>query len=78
MGIIPRMMISVFETISKSSDEIEFVVKCSYLEIYNEKVQDLLDPNKTNLLIKEDKDKGIYIQDLTEVRIFIIIQGKCS
>lgn len=71
MGIIPRMMVQVFESIAKASEEIEFTVKCSYLEIYNEKIQDLLDPNKSNLLVKEDKDRGIYIQDLTEVSIYI-------
>jgi len=72
-GVIPRMMVRVFENIEKANDEIEFIVKCSYLEIYNEKVQDLLDPNKSNLLVKEDKDKGIYIQDLTEVFIITIL-----
>lgn len=42
-GIIPRMMEYVFDSINQSSDDIEFSVKCSFLEIYNEKIQDLLD-----------------------------------
>ena len=36
----------IFELIKNSSSDIEFSVKCSYLEIYNEKIQDLLDRNK--------------------------------
>jgi len=66
-GIIPRMMEYVFQEIGKASEEIEFTVKCSFIEIYNEKIQDLLDPNKTNLLIRDDKEKGIWVEDMTEV-----------
>lgn len=66
MGILPRMMYHVFDSMRKLSD-IDFIVRCSYLEIYNEKIKDLLDSDKSNLLIKEDKIKGIYIQNLTEV-----------
>ena len=39
------MMEYIFELITKASLDIEFSVKCSYLEIYNEKIQDLLDRN---------------------------------
>jgi len=42
-GIIPRMMSYLFETILNSSEHIEFNVKVSFLELYNEKLQDLLD-----------------------------------
>ncbi len=47
-GIIPRMMEYVFECINQSPEDIEFSVKCSFLEIYNEKIQDLLDRNSDN------------------------------
>jgi len=68
-GIIPRMMSYLFETILNSSEHIEFNVKVSFLELYNEKLQDLLDPRKNNLQIKEDKAKGIFIQDATEIYV---------
>lgn len=45
-GIIPRMMEYVFELIKNASTDLEFSVKCAYLEIYNEKIQDLLDRNE--------------------------------
>jgi kinesin family protein 5 len=36
------------------------------IEIYMEKIRDLLDPSKDNLKIHEDRNKGVYIGDLTE------------
>ena len=65
-GIIPRMVRTVFEQIHESTESIEFTVKVAYSEIYMERIKDLLDPSKTNLKVKEDKSRGIYIDDLTE------------
>lgn len=36
------------------------------VELYMEKLRDLLDVSKTDLKIRSDKKKGIYIEDLTE------------
>ena len=65
-GIIPRMIKNVFDNILNSSDNLEFIVKVSMIEIYMEKVRDLIDTNRSNLNIREDKAKGIYIEDLSE------------
>lgn len=66
MGIIPRMVSTVFGKILKSHAKIEFQVKLAYCEIYMEKIRDLLEPSKVNLKIHEEKTRGIYIADLTE------------
>ena len=58
MGVIPRMMQYVFLLIEKANSDIEYSVKCQYYQIYNEKIQDLLDTRKTDLSIREDKNKG--------------------
>jgi len=42
-------------------------VRCSYLEIYNESILDLLGDDKRKLDVKEDPDKGIFVQGLTGV-----------
>ena len=68
-GLIPRMFDFLFELIQNADPDIEFSIKCSYLEIYMEKIMDLLDAKKTNLQVKEDKIKGLYIQDATEVYV---------
>ena len=68
-GIIPRMFDNLFKLISESDPDIEFTIKCSYMEIYMEKIKDLLDNKKVNLQVKEDKIKGLYVQDATEVYV---------
>lgn len=53
-GLIPRMFDRIFQKISDADEEMEFTVKVSYLEIYMERIMDLLDPKKTNLLVWRD------------------------
>ena len=65
-GIIPRMVTTVFDTIENSGEYIEYTVKVGYAEIYMEKIRDLLNPAKCNLNIHEDKNRGMFIADLTE------------
>lgn len=65
-GIIPRMIRHVFHHILCSSEELEYTVKVSMIEIYMEKIRDLIDLNKNNLNVREDKVKGVYIEDLSE------------
>lgn len=64
-GIIPNTFSHVFSQISRASEEKSFVVKVTYLEIYNEEVRDLLssDPSK-KLSVRERKDIGVYVKDL--------------
>jgi len=68
-GIIPRMMDTVFEGMMNASENIEFQIKVSYVEIYMEKIRDLIDNRKSNLEVKADRVKGIFIQDATEVYV---------
>ncbi len=58
----------MFEGVSEADENIEFTFKVSYVEIYLEKIRDLLDENrvKVNLTVREDKIKGIYIAGVTE------------
>lgn len=68
-GIIPRAMEYIFDTIPKAANDLEFTVKCQYYQIYNEKIQDLLDPCKRDLSIREDKGRGIWVEDCSEVYV---------
>lgn len=65
-GVIPRMVSYVFKSIEKANEEVEFSVKVSMIEIYMEKIRDLLDPAKTNLQVNQDKTRGIFIAGVTE------------
>merc|ERR1719326_985960 len=65
-GVIPRMVWSVFGGIYSADEHIEFLVKVSVVEIYNERISDLLNPGKDNLKIHEDKSGGVFIGEVTE------------
>ncbi|KZT59011.1 kinesin-domain-containing protein [Calocera cornea HHB12733] len=65
-GIIPRIAEQIFTAIQEAPQNIEFMVKCSYLEIYLERIRDLLAPQNDNLQIHEEKNKGVYVKGLVE------------
>jgi len=73
-GIIPNCFAHIFGFIDEKNDGMKFLVRCSYLEIYNEEIHDLLvDPKKhqgfgkeqRKLDLKEDPQKGVFVKDLT-------------
>ena len=53
----------------RTSEELRFDVKVSYLEIYNEQVWDLLVEKPQHLMIVEDQAKGVFVPDLKEVDV---------
>ena len=64
-GIIPHSFYHIFEHVNSAKD-LQFLIRASYLEIYNEEIRDLLskDP-KNSLELKENIDSGVYVKDLT-------------
>jgi kinesin family member 3A len=65
-GIIPNTFAHIFGHIAKGKDNQKFLVRVSYMEIYNEDVRDLLgkEMNKS-LEIKERADIGVFVKDLS-------------
>nr|XP_010313480.1 kinesin-like protein KIN-12E [Solanum lycopersicum] len=73
-GMTPRVFEYLFSRIQKErearrEENIKFTCRCSFLEIYNEQILDLLDPSSVNLQIREDTKKGIHVEDLKEVEV---------
>ncbi|KAJ2653418.1 hypothetical protein IWW40_000472 [Coemansia sp. RSA 1250] len=66
-GIIPRIVEGVFSKIIESPPTVEYMVKASYMEIYMERIRDLLNPDEANLPVHEDKANGVYVKGLMEV-----------
>ena len=63
-GIIPQSFDHVFAAV-EGSDGQQWMVRASYLEIYNEEVRDLLSKDPKNKLeLKEHKDSGVYVKGL--------------
>jgi hypothetical protein len=48
-GLVPRVITDMFDLIGKAPEETQFMIKVSYVEIYNEKVKDLISDNKEGL-----------------------------
>ena len=48
------------------NENTKFIIRASFLQIYNENISDLLKPDKKNLQIREDKKKGLYVDLLSE------------
>jgi kinesin family protein 3/17 len=66
-GIIPRAIEQIFGHIQTHvSRSMRFLVRASYLQIYNEMISDLLKPDRSNLQIREDKKKGVFVDGLSE------------
>uniref|UniRef100_A0A8C4V5D0 Kinesin family member 4A n=1 Tax=Falco tinnunculus TaxID=100819 RepID=A0A8C4V5D0_FALTI len=68
VGVIPRVIKLLFKEMEQRQDW-EFILKVSYLEIYNEDILDLLCPSRerpSQISIREDPKEGIKIVGLTE------------
>ncbi|QHO53445.1 kinesin-like protein KIN-7O isoform X4 [Arachis hypogaea] len=64
-GVIPQAVHDLFRMIQKDIDR-EFLLRMSYLEIYNEDINDLLAPEHRKLQIHENLERGIYVAGLRE------------
>ncbi|KAL4203053.1 hypothetical protein AMTRI_Chr02g266650 [Amborella trichopoda] len=73
-GMTPRIFEYLFAQIraeeeSRRDVKLNYVCKCSFLEIYNEQITDLLEPSSTNLQLREDAKKGVYVENLSEFEV---------
>ncbi|KAI4376005.1 hypothetical protein MLD38_013807 [Melastoma candidum] len=89
-GMTPRIFEFLFARIqaeeeSRRDEKLKYNCKCSFLEIYNEQITDLLDPSSTNLSLREDVKQGVYVENLSEFEVQsvgdilrLLIQGSLS
>ncbi|XP_029455100.1 kinesin-like protein KIF19 isoform X2 [Rhinatrema bivittatum] len=66
-GIYVRTLNDLFRAIEETSDDMEYEVSMSYLEIYNEMIRDLLNPSLGYLDLREDSKGVIQVAGITEV-----------
>ncbi|KAJ3697415.1 hypothetical protein LUZ61_001120 [Rhynchospora tenuis] len=64
-GIIPLAIKDIFDTIQKTSER-EFLIRVSYMEIYNEEINDLLVLESQKLPIHESLERGVYVAGIRE------------
>uniref|UniRef100_A0A8C2YXZ3 plus-end-directed kinesin ATPase n=1 Tax=Cyclopterus lumpus TaxID=8103 RepID=A0A8C2YXZ3_CYCLU len=71
-GIIPMLCEDLFEKINEhtNKEQLSYSVEVSYMEIYCERVRDLLNPkNKGNLRVREHPLLGPYVEDLSKLAV---------
>lgn len=82
LGIIPRVIKLIFEEVEKRKTKADIVIKCAFLEIYNEELHDLLDHQNTagaavidrfiqkkEIQIREEKNGNISLYGLREDKV---------
>ncbi|KAE8789277.1 Abhydrolase domain-containing protein 4 [Hordeum vulgare] len=70
-GMAPRIFQFLIARIraeeeSRRDENLKYNCKCSFLEIYNEQITDLLDSSSTKLQLREDTRVGVYVENLTK------------
>lgn len=73
-GLIPRVFQYLLGRISQiegSNSSVKYLCRCSLLEIYNERITDLL-TQKSSLQIREDTERGVYVKGLTLEDVFTV------
>ncbi|KAJ0249092.1 Kinesin-like protein KIN-12F [Hirschfeldia incana] len=66
-GLAPRIFQMLFSEIQteKMKSDVNYQCRCSFLEIYNGQISDLIDQTQRNLKIKDDAKNGTYVENLT-------------
>ncbi|KFM26800.1 Kinesin-related protein 11 [Auxenochlorella protothecoides] len=65
-GMVPQAIAQVFATVARAGARTEFTLRLSMMEIYNEVLNDLLDPARSNLKLREDPRRGVGVEGITE------------
>lgn len=73
-GILPCTLRDIFNEINKDLDH-TYKIRISYLEIYNECINDLLVPGSTGLKIKDDKEYGVKVVGLKSQQVWTFEQA---
>ena len=68
-GVLNHSVKNIFQFIEENSEDRDITVWASYMEIYNEQINDLLDINNVNLKLRECPTEGYYVQGLKLVKI---------
>ncbi len=64
-GIIPRTFNHIFQSINAQGQNLQYLVRASFLELYNEEIRDLLSKGAKKLDIREKPNQGVYVKDLS-------------
>lgn len=64
-GVIPRVFMHIMDLVARE-ERSEILLRCSFLEIYNEEIRDLLcRENRIKLEVRETPDFGVFVKGLS-------------
>ncbi|NP_001295388.1 kinesin-related protein13 [Zea mays] len=70
-GVVPRVFQNLFSRIQRMGEsspekQTSYQCRCSFLEVHNEQINDLLEPSQRDLQIRENASNGIHVENLTD------------
>ncbi|KAH7281365.1 hypothetical protein KP509_36G043700 [Ceratopteris richardii] len=68
-GLMVLSLQDIFQLVSKEEKDHKFEVTCSYLEVYNEVIYDLLEKSSRHLELREDPEHGVFVAGLKRVQV---------
>ncbi|KAK9749682.1 hypothetical protein RND81_02G143200 [Saponaria officinalis] len=68
-GLMVLSLHTIFDFIEKDDSPGDFEVTCSYLEVYNEVIYDLLEKSSGNLELREDPEQGVTVAGLRSIKV---------
>ncbi|KAK1946647.1 Kinesin-related protein 3 [Phytophthora citrophthora] len=70
-GLIPRALEDIFDQAEKTRSRVKTTIAISYVQIYCERIFDLLEPetSPSNILVREDADRGVYLDGAAAVYV---------
>ncbi|XP_019183005.1 PREDICTED: kinesin-like protein KIN-8B isoform X2 [Ipomoea nil] len=68
-GLMVLSLNTIFDLINKDNSSDKFEVTCSYLEVYNEVIYDLLEKSSSHLELREDPEQGIVVAGLRCIKV---------
>ena len=66
-GLMLLSIQELFDQMDRVSSEMDYQLKISYIEVYNENIKDLLNDKNPNLDLREDSTRGIIVAGVTEI-----------
>ncbi|KAG3152896.1 hypothetical protein PI124_g11476 [Phytophthora idaei] len=66
-GLLPRIAQELMNAVSARKSEIEYTLRVTCVEIYNELVRDIFDPRKETLAVRSSKTHGFFLENATVV-----------
>lgn len=67
-GVLPRVAVELMRVVDARRRDVEYTLRLTCVEIYNEMVKDVFDPRKESLTVRSTKDHGFFLENATVVQ----------